>query len=94
LNKQFVAVRYWKQSEYSGPAYTYIAGIPLIAEDEVVAPTAKGDRRAIVVNDNVRAGSIDERIMPLLKTITAKYSPPDAPQTQAEPGRIFTPDEI
>ena len=39
--------------------------------DKVMAPTQGGDKRAMVVEINVPESRVDERIMPLLKEITA-----------------------
>jgi hypothetical protein len=73
-----VSVRYYKEDteQYAGRAYSYFAEIPLVAGDEVLAPTGENGalRRAVVVDDNVPENKIDERILPLLKTITVRYT--------------------
>ena len=68
-----VNIRYFKplHKAYAGNAFTYRTAMPLAVGDKVMAPTKGGDKRAMVVEINVPENRVDERIMPLLKEITA-----------------------
>lgn len=68
-----VNIRYYKplHKAYAGNAFTYRTSLPLNVGDKVMAPTQGGDKRAMVVEINVPESRVDERIMPLLKEITA-----------------------
>ena len=68
-----VNIRYYKplHKAYAGNAFTYRTALPLTVWDKVMAPTKGGDKRAMVVEVNVPESRVDERIMPLLKEITA-----------------------
>lgn len=68
-----VNIRYFKpgQNGYAGNPFTYRTSLPLSVGDKVMAPTKGGDKRAMVVEVNVPESRVDERIMPLLKEITA-----------------------
>lgn len=68
-----VNIRYYKplHKAYAGNAFTYRTALPLNVGDKVMAPTKGGDKRAMVVEINVPESRVDERIMPLLKEITA-----------------------
>ena len=68
-----VNIRYFKplHKAYLGNAFTYRTALPLNVGDKVMAPTTGGDQRAMVVEINVPESRVDERIMPLLKEITA-----------------------
>lgn len=68
-----VNIRYFKpaQNGYCGNSFTYRTSLSLQVGDKVMAPTKGGDKRAMVVEINVPEGRVDERIMPLLKEITA-----------------------
>ena len=68
-----VNTRYYKplHRAYAGNAFTYRTSLPLNVGDKVMAPTQGGDKRAMVVEINVPESRVDERIMPLLKEITA-----------------------
>ena len=68
-----VNIRYYKplHKAYAGNSFTYRTGLPLNVGDKVMAPTKGGDKRAMVVEINVPESRVDERIMPLLKEITA-----------------------
>lgn len=68
-----VNIRYYKplRKAYAGNAFTYRTSLPLNVGDKVMAPTQGGDKRAMVVEINVPESRVDERIMPLLKEITA-----------------------
>lgn len=68
-----VNIRYFKplHKAYAGNAFTYWTAMPLTVGDKVMAPTKGGDKRAMVVEINVPESRVDERIMPLLKEITA-----------------------
>lgn len=68
-----VNIRYFKplHKAYLGNTFTYRTVLPLTVGDKVMAPTKGGDKRAVVVEINVPESRVDERIMPLLKEITA-----------------------
>ena len=68
-----VNIRYYKplHRAYAGNTFTYRTNLPLNVGDKVMAPTKGGDKRAMVVEINVPESRVDERIMPLLKEITA-----------------------
>ena len=68
-----VNIRYYKplHRAYAGNTFTYRANLPLNVGDKVMAPTQGGDKRAMVAEINVPESRVDERIMPLLKEITA-----------------------
>ena len=73
MEKMIVNVRYCGNGgELSSRAYSYYADIPLSVGDRVVVPTYKGDGEAVVSEINVPESRIDERILPVLKTITRK----------------------
>lgn len=69
-----INISYRKDSgEYGIGKYSYLCEIPDVAVgDVVIAPTSKGDRAAKVVEVDVPESRIDERILPKLKTITAR----------------------
>jgi hypothetical protein len=73
---KYVKVNYEDERNETGftwNSYTYIDGTDgLILGDLVIAPTSKGESVARVCAINVPDSQIDERIMPLLKTITTK----------------------
>lgn len=68
-----VNIRYYKplHKAHAGNTFTYRTELPLNVGDKVMAPTKGGDKRAMVVEINVPESRVDERIMPLLKEITA-----------------------
>lgn len=68
-----VNIRYYKplHRAYAGNTFTYRTNLPLNVGDKVMAPTQGGDKRAMVAEINVPESRVDERIMPLLKEITA-----------------------
>lgn len=68
-----VNIRYYKplHKAYAGNTFTYRTDLPMNVGDKVMAPTKGGDKRAMVVEINVPESRVDERIMPLLKEITA-----------------------
>ena len=79
MSKNIVTVQYQDKDnpdEYRGREYAYLTDIDLAAGDIVIAPTWRGDSVARVSAANVPESKVDERIMPLLKTITAKYEGP------------------
>ncbi|MEG0778729.1 MAG: hypothetical protein RSE64_08505 [Oscillospiraceae bacterium] len=74
-----VSVNY--KSKYSdafgGKAYSYFCDIPVKPGDIVLAPTAAGSSLAQIVEVDVPESRIDERILPLLKTITEREAAPN-----------------
>lgn len=62
-----------KTEQFGGRTYSYLCDIPDIQPgDKVIAPTASGESEAIITEINVPESRVDERIMPLLKTITKR----------------------
>ena len=73
MAKTIVNVRYRSKSgELSSRAYSYYADIPLCVGDRVAVPTSMGEGEAEVCEVDVPESRIDERILPVLKTITRK----------------------
>lgn len=55
----------------SSGTYSYRCSVPNARVGmEVIAPTAKGEARAVICEIDVPESRIDERILPLLKEIT------------------------
>lgn len=73
---KYVSVAYKNEvtGEYTGRAYSYTTELPLKKGDKVIAPTYKGNSQAMVVNDNVPEGMIDERWADKLRAITQYQS--------------------
>jgi hypothetical protein len=69
---------------YTGREYTYLTAIDLAVGDLVMAPVRDGFSVAQVSAINVPESKVDERIMPLLKTIEKMYEPEADPETDAE----------
>lgn len=71
--KAIVGVQYKdkKTGKYGGRTYNYFCELPVAVGDIVSAPTAKGESVALISEINVPEDSIDEKIFPLLKTITS-----------------------
>lgn len=69
-----VAINYKNKSgHFGGRTYNYFCDVPGIqVGDIVIAPTATGESEAAITEINVPESRIDERIMPLLKTITKR----------------------
>lgn len=83
---RYVSVQYQKkdsQEVFSGREYTYIDGLGLMKGDMVVAPTAKGDRIAMVVKVGIPESDIEEGVLPVLKTINTLY-PNEEGETEDE----------
>lgn len=59
--------------EFVGREYNYFSAIKLAVGDIVVVPTQNSEGIAKVVSVDVPESKIDERIMPLLKTIETKF---------------------
>jgi hypothetical protein len=71
---------------FGGRAYSYRTAIPLGRGDYAAAPARDGESRVYVAEVNVPESRVDERILPLLKTITRKWSEPGTvPAQQTEP---------
>ncbi|NLH02505.1 MAG: hypothetical protein GX488_11655 [Clostridiales bacterium] len=56
--------------EFGGKAYHYFTELPLSVGDIIKVPTAQGDSVAKVCETDIPESKVDERILPLLKTIT------------------------
>ncbi len=68
---KLVSVRYKNDSEkYVGKTYTYYCDLPVVVGDFIMAPTARGDREAMVAEIDIPESSIDKAIIPKLKVIT------------------------
>lgn len=64
--------------EYFGRSYSYFCDIPDVQTgDIVIAPTFKGDTEAQIVEVDVPESKVDERVLPLLKTITRRKEDAD-----------------
>ena len=61
--------------EFGGRKYSYFTAIPLQVGDIVVAPAGNGETIAKVVTVDVPESKVDERVLPLLKTIERLYEP-------------------
>jgi hypothetical protein len=73
---RYISVKYpskYNPGEFAGREYTYIDGIGLAVGDLVIAPAGKGQSLAMVTTVDVPESKIDERVMPLLKTITERH---------------------
>jgi len=70
--KTLVSVEYQdkKTGEFGGRAYTYYSELDVKVGDLVVAPTSRGGSVARICEADVPLSRVDERIEPLLKTIT------------------------
>ena len=60
---------------FHGREYSYFTAIELSVGDIVVVPTSNGDGIAQVTSVNVPESKVDERILPILKTIERRYEP-------------------
>lgn len=70
-----VAINYKssKTGQFGGRTYNYLCDIPDIQPgDLVICPTANGSSEAVITEINVAESRVEERIMPLLKTITQR----------------------
>lgn len=64
--------------EFGGRAYSYRCDVQDIEPGEVVlAPTKNGESEAKVVEINIPESQVEERILPLLKTITKRKEAED-----------------
>ena len=64
--------------EFFGRSYSYLCDIPDVQPgDIVIAPTFKGDSDAQIVEVDVPESRVDERVLPLLKTITRRKEDTD-----------------
>ena len=73
MNRTLVGVNYKneKTGEFDGRTYSYYCELAVKVGDIVIAPTARGDAVARIFEVDVPSNKIDERIEPLLKTITS-----------------------
>lgn len=78
---KYISVQYARDGEYGGREYTYIDGTEtgVNVGDIVVAPTARGDNLARVSAVDVPDSKIDERVMPLIRTIEDFAPSPEKP---------------
>lgn len=65
-----VCFRRKDSEEFGGKAYSYFTELPLSVGDIVKVPTAQGESVAKVHETDIHESKVDERILPLLKTIT------------------------
>jgi hypothetical protein len=74
---RYISVQYkskFAPDTFGSREYTYIDGIgDLAVGDLVIAPAGKGQSTAQVSKVDVPESKIDERVMPLLKTVTERY---------------------
>ena len=73
MSKSIIGVNYKNKhtGEFGGKTYNYFCEIDAKVGDIVIVPTANGDSVAKICEVNVPESSIDERILPIMKTITA-----------------------
>ncbi len=73
MSKSIVGVNYKNKhtGEFGGKTYNYFCEIDAKVGDIVIVPTANGDSIAKICEVNVPESRIDERILPIMKTITA-----------------------
>lgn len=73
MEKSIVGVVYKhnQTGEFGGKSYNYYCELAATIGDIVLAPTANGDSIARIVEINISAATIEPRVKPLLKTITA-----------------------
>lgn len=73
MSKSIVGINYKNKStgEFGGKTYNYFCELDVSVGDIVNVPTANGDSVARICEVNVPESRIDERIMPIMKTITA-----------------------
>ena len=72
----YVNIQYWKPeiSAYGGKSYLYRTELPLKTGDLVIAPTYKGDQRAIVTRTNVPDREVDPAWSSRIRAVT-EYDP-------------------
>lgn len=81
--KEIVEVQFCGASgKPQGRRYSYYTDIPLEVGDRVIVPTYKGDGEGIVCEVNVPESRVDERVLPMLKTITRKVEEPAAAEVE------------
>lgn len=68
----FVKVKFLKpvSNVYGGPKYLYRTELPLSGHEKVMAPTASGDKRALVTDVNVSHMAIDPAWAHKIREIT------------------------
>jgi hypothetical protein len=87
MNKTIVAVCFEDRNtpgNYGGKRYNYYTEIALNPGDIVlvpfgnktISPLGSNESKALVVEIDVPESRVDERVMPLLKTISKLYVPP------------------
>lgn len=71
--RSIVGVNYKNKhtGEFGGKTYNYFCELDARVGDIVIAPTSNGDSIAKICEVNVPESRIDERILPIMKTITA-----------------------
>jgi hypothetical protein len=84
----YITVQYKnKEGAFGGREYTYICDLSNVEPgDLVTVPVGKDneERPAMVAEINVPDGRIDERVMPLLKSVIGWYEPDPATETADE----------
>ena len=72
MKKTIVGVKYKNNAgEYGGRAYTYYCTVTVAVGDIVIAPTASGQREAMIIEVDIPASKVEKKILPLLKTIVS-----------------------
>ena len=71
--KKIIGVNFKSKNsaEFSSKTYNYFCDLDVRVGDLVMVPTAKGDSLARICEVDVPESRIDERILPIMKTITA-----------------------
>lgn len=94
--RSIVGVKYKNKrtGEFDSATYSYFCELPVSVGEIVSAPTSKGDSIACVVQTDVPEGTIDPKILEVMKTITAYAIMSDPMQiTIAEPAGAEEADE-
>ncbi|MET0016505.1 hypothetical protein [Oscillibacter sp.] len=79
MGTNIVEIQYVKEGgKLSLGRYTYLTTISLQVGDMVVCPTSRGSINGRVFAVDVPESKVDERIMPMLKTITEQAADTEA----------------
>ena len=83
---RIVGVKFQKKDtgEYEGKEYNYYDEVGLSGGEIAIVPFGEKERIVRVTTVDVPESQIDERIFPLLKTITKRYEPAESEGTDNE----------
>ncbi|WP_409969574.1 hypothetical protein RFF05_06590 [Bengtsoniella intestinalis] len=73
MGNQIIAVVYENKEtgKFEGKPYNYYCNIPVAVGDVVIAPTYKGDSKALVVEIYVNPSTLPAYVLNVLKTISS-----------------------